>query len=125
MYLCTGSLCTLDENQGIGYNLKAVVGSVPGGLHGLQHCLMLSFTAASLLVPRAGLQYSRSICSSRKRTFCLEFSSFFSMVVSKVYKLFSFSFFCAHLSINFCMHLIHMFWPWGLIFKSCAWHTNA
>jgi len=36
---CTGSQCTLDENQGIGYNLKAMAGSVPGG-H--LHCLILS-----------------------------------------------------------------------------------
>lgn len=56
MCLCTDSLCTLDENQGIGYNLKAAAGSAPGGLHGLQHCLMMSFSAASLLVPRAAFQ---------------------------------------------------------------------
>lgn len=58
-YLCTGSQCTLDENQGIGCKLKDMALSVPGGL---QHCFIPSFTAASLLVRKAGFQ--QGMCSS-------------------------------------------------------------
>lgn len=71
----------LDENQAICYNLKAMADSVSDGL---QHCLILFFTADLLMVPKAELQQGDLMCSSWERTFGLEFASFCSIVASKI-----------------------------------------